>query len=95
MEKKNSLPPSSTARPNPKPSRMLKTTVILAPQQQLFLDHLSITLRHNCGLNVKRTALIRILIAALADSHLDMLPYARSQKALYEALRDQLRRGRA
>ena len=95
MHKKTSLPPASGSHTKPELARMLKTTVLLTAQQLRFMDHLSIKIRHDTDLSVKRTALIRIFIAALADSQFDLLPHARSQQVLYEALRDQLRRGRS
>lgn len=49
-----------------------KVTVILPPEQVSYLDRLALDIRINNGAKIRRTEIIRALIAALQSSKLDL-----------------------
>lgn len=66
------VPPTLAARPPAGPSVENKLTVILPPGQVDFLDRLSLDIRSKTKAKVKRTEIIRALIAGLMGSGLDL-----------------------
>lgn len=52
-----------------------KSTVILTPGQMDFLDHLALDIRTKTKAKIKRTEIIRALVAGLMASGLDLTGY--------------------
>lgn len=68
-----------------------KTTVILPPDQVAFLDRLAVDIRAKTGAKVRRSEIIRALVAAIMESRLD-LTSCKDEDAIVAAVADRLKR---
>ena len=67
-----------------------KLTIILPPDQVEFLDRLCLEIRSKTKVKMKRTEIIRALVAALKDSGLDLSDY-RSEEDIKDAIQKRLK----
>jgi len=88
---------SSSAVPPPKvgmiPGTSVenKLTVILPPGQVDFLDHLALEIRSKTGKKMKRTEIIRALIAGLQGSGMDLSTFG-TEEDIAAAIQERLKR---
>ncbi len=68
-----------------------KLTVILPPDQVNFLDRLAMEIRSKTGKKMKRTEIIRALVAALMGSGIDLSTY-RTEEDIAGAIQERLER---
>jgi hypothetical protein len=66
-----------------------KLTVILPPDQVAFLDRLCLDIRAKTKNKIRRTEIIRALIAGVRASGLDLTAY-NTEDAIADAIRDRL-----
>lgn len=76
-------PPAGTSIEN-------KLTVILPPDQVAFLDHLALDIRTKTKAKIKRTEIIRALVAGLIGSGMDLSAY-KTPEDIAAAIRDRLK----
>lgn len=69
-----------------------KMTVIMPPDQVAFLDRLCLDIRAKTGAKVRRTEVIRALVAALKDSKVDLTTCG-SEETLTAAIVGNMRDG--
>jgi len=67
-----------------------KLTVILPPGQVAFLDQLALNIRGKTGAKIRRTEIIRALVGALQESHLEVTE-ATSEEDLVERIKAHLK----
>jgi len=85
------VPPILAVRPPAGTSVENKLTVILPPDQVDFLDRLSLDIRSKTKAKVKRTEIIRALVAGLMGSGLDLSGFGTEEDiaaAVQERLKD-------
>ena len=84
------VPPIMAVRPAAGTSIENKLTVILPPAQVDFLDRLSLEIRTKTRAKVKRTEIIRALVAGLMGSGLDLSGFG-TEEDIAAAVRDRLK----
>lgn len=81
--------PKRVGRPPVHTEGYTKATVILFNKQIVFLDRLAADIRHNTGAAITRSEIIRILIALLVGSGVD-LTAAKTEEDLRACLKARL-----